>query len=193
MSDLSEDALNPEETIEPSPPSSQWPMFITITLLIAALSLTGVMLLHYAEKRVPEEGAAEPTLAVDEKAETSTNQVEKTGFSFASIKNFFSSDDKPEAEVAEADGPTPAAEKEASSGGFKLFGDRGANVRWPKLKLTGFGTSTDGSGGFAIINNNQIHPGQLIEGKAKLVEVREHDVLVEYQGEQKSLTVDVKN
>ena len=65
-------------------------------------------------------------------------------------------------------------------------------VRWPRLKVTGFGTSTDESEGFAIINGDLVHPGEYA-GKVKLVEIRTHDVVVEYQGERKTLTVELEN
>ena len=212
MSDLSKDAPNSEPTIDSPAPSSPWTMLITMVLLVAALSLTGVMFLYYAGKNAPEEPSAKLTSiegephpapaevvpAAKEPAELEPVAEEpaaekKGGFSLASIKNLFTSN---KATTTNAVTEKPAAktvEKEPSSGGFKLFGDRPAKVNWPKLKLTGFGTSADGSGGFAIINNTQVHPGQLINDKVKLVEVREHDVIVEYKGEQKSLTVDVRN
>jgi hypothetical protein len=63
-------------------------------------------------------------------------------------------------------------------------------VKWPRLKLTGFGTATDGLESFAIINGEQTHPGQIID-KVTVVEVRAHDVVVEYKGERKTLTLDV--
>ena len=63
-------------------------------------------------------------------------------------------------------------------------------VRWPKLKLTAFGKSSDGQSGFAKINGQYVLPGGLIGGKVRLVEIRPHDVVVEYQGETRSLTID---
>lgn len=65
-------------------------------------------------------------------------------------------------------------------------------VRWPRLKMTGFGQSADGTEKFAIINNDLVHLGEYA-GKVKLVEVRAHDVVVEYKGERKNLTVELKN
>ena len=61
---------------------------------------------------------------------------------------------------------------------------------WPRMKLTGFGKSKEESGNFAIINGKKIHPGQNIAGKVHLVEIRNHDVLVEYKGESRILTIE---
>ena len=58
------------------------------------------------------------------------------------------------------------------------------SARWPKLKLTGFGKSADGKGGFAIINGNQYNIGEP-SGKVSLIEIQAHGVLLEYKGEQK--------
>lgn len=66
------------------------------------------------------------------------------------------------------------------------------SVRWPRLKVTGFGKSTGDSESFAIINGDLVHPGEYA-GKVKLLEIRTHDVVVEYQGEQKTLTLELEN
>ena len=71
----------------------------------------------------------------------------------------------------------------------KLFGNGSDKVRWPKLTLTGFGSGTDQESSFAFINGKKVHLGQRINGKVKLVEIRAHDVVVEYKAEQKTLTV----
>lgn len=66
-------------------------------------------------------------------------------------------------------------------------------ARWPKLTLTGFGISAEGEGGFAILNGEKVHLGQCLDGKTKLVQIRPHDVVVEYRGETKFLTVNTGN
>jgi hypothetical protein len=48
----------------------------------------------------------------------------------------------------------------------------------------------DADGGFAIINEKQILVGNQI-GDVTLVEIRTHGVVVELDGEQKTLTVDL--
>lgn len=77
---------------------------------------------------------------------------------------------------------------ESEPGARKLFGGS-SSVRWPKLKLTGFGRAADGEGGFAIINGDQVLLNNYIDD-VKLVEIRAHGAVVEYKGEQKLLTVD---
>jgi len=59
-------------------------------------------------------------------------------------------------------------------------------VRWPKLKVTGFGTSTDIDGSFAIINGQRVLLNHYING-VQLVEIRAHDIVVEYKGERRIL------
>jgi hypothetical protein len=71
----------------------------------------------------------------------------------------------------------------------RFFPRDNAEVRWPKLKLTGFGRSADGEGGFGIINEKHVLKGQEISG-VKLVEIRAHGVVLEYKGERKTLAVD---
>jgi len=61
---------------------------------------------------------------------------------------------------------------------------------WPRLKLAGFGKSEEESGNFAIINGKKIHLGQYVAGKVKLVEIRDHDVIVEFKNERRILTIE---
>lgn len=71
-------------------------------------------------------------------------------------------------------------------------GSSDGNVRWPRLRMTGFGKSSDGTEDFAIINGDLVHPGENA-GKVTLVEVRARDVVVEYRGERKTLTVELED
>jgi hypothetical protein len=63
-------------------------------------------------------------------------------------------------------------------------------THWPRLKLAGFGKSEDESGNFDIINGKKVHPVQNIAGRVKLIEIRDHDVLVEFKGESRILTIE---
>ena len=177
MSELSNEPPIPEEAIETEESSSSWTMFVTMILLIAGLALSSTMMLHYSsKKRGTTDETPEHTFNVAkllEKAKTYTKDLQKPK----------------EAQPAE---PQQAVQTEERGIG-KLFGARTDHVRWPKLKLTGFGSSTEGDGGFAIINGDQVHLGQLIDGKVKLTQIRSLDVVVEYMGESKTLTVDLQN
>lgn len=150
-------------------------MLVTMILLIAALMLTGTMMLYYASTRDGQ--------LVD--------AAEKQNDSSFSMSTLLEKVRKPD--DAAAANPTDITEPENGSSGFSLFGNRSDKVRWPKLKLTGFGTATDGSESFAIINNHHYHQGQLINGKITLQEVRDYDVVVVYMGETNTLTVNVQD
>ncbi len=178
MSELNNEPPTEEEPINIEEPSSSGPMLITMLLLISGLILTGTMMLHYSAKRVAgADGTASPSFSL-------TNLLSK-GEEFAKqLQN----PEKEEA-VAQVENPAESQDQKRS----KLFGNREKKVNWPKLKLTGFGSSTEGGGDFAIINGKQVLQGQLIDGKAQLTEIRSHDVMVEYMGETKTLTVDIKN
>ena len=63
-------------------------------------------------------------------------------------------------------------------------------MKWPKLKLEGFGKSADGEGGFAIINGKQILVGGSI-GDVKVLQIKTHGVLVELENEQRVLSVEL--
>lgn len=65
-------------------------------------------------------------------------------------------------------------------------------AKWPKLKITGFGKSADGTEKFAIINGDLVHPGEFA-GKIQLIEVRIRDVVVEYNGERRTLTLPLED
>lgn len=86
---------------------------------------------------------------------------------------------------------TEKAEKETETSNLNaLFSERDLMTHWPRLKLAGFGKSEDESSNFAIINGKKVHPGQSIAGKVTLVEIRDHDVMVEFKGETRILTIE---
>ncbi len=89
--------------------------------------------------------------------------------------------------------PSASTGSNPSDSSFKKFfsggGGGDGSVRWPKLKVTGFGTSADAEGGFAIINGKHVLVNTFI-GEVKLVEIRTHGAVVEYKGEQKILPVE---
>lgn len=187
MSELSNEPSIPEEPLElgEEQAASQGTMLVTMLLLIAGFLLSSAMLLHYGFKAAPSEDGRPgfDLAAFKAKKQAFTEQLKKA--------------EKPEPaearQTTETQVATAEEKKPEPSGGIKLFGSKGDKVRWPKLKLTGFGSSSEGSGGFAIINDKQYHPGQVIDGKAKVVEIRSQDVVVEYMGETRTLTVNVQD
>ena len=178
LSDLSNETPIPEESapIEETT-TSPWTMLITMLLLISGFLLAGTMLFHYSAPKIGADG-----------------ETKKVPFDLATLKakgkSFVEKVKLPEKSVVEEPAIAAGSEESAVS---KLFGSRSDNVRWPKLKLTGFGSATTGDGDFAIINGKQVHLGQLIDDKVRLQLIRSHDVVVEYMGETKTLTVDVKH
>ena len=182
VSELSnEPSIQPEDSEESgNTPSHSGTMLVTMLLLIAGFSLSSFMLFYYGVKAGNTDGTQRKLFdfaALKEKGAAYTAQLK--------------SPDKPES--GDHADPGAAATDQKKSEGLKLFSSKNnGKVRWPKMKLTGFGTSSDGTEGFAIINGKQFHPGQLIDGKAKLVEVRSQDVVLEYMGETRTLTVDIK-
>ncbi|MDF7823653.1 general secretion pathway protein GspB [Pontiellaceae bacterium B12227] len=181
MSNLSNDASLPENPADENDSgTSPKVMLTTIVLLIAGLFLTGFMMLHYARQQ------SAPL------AETAMNQQQGTGgLTIQKASSLLKTLTPSEQSDAKATAETKTKTAEKSSGFNQLFQDREDHVRWPKLKLTGFGTASDGSGGFAIINGHQYHEGQFINGKVRLLEVRKHDVLVELNGSTQTLTVNI--
>jgi len=153
-------------------------MLVTILLLICALVLTSIMMIHYSMRmQGSEEGIS--------------------SFSFADLKGTgqkipmaISSD--PESEAAPDD--EQIVQNESINEKFgKLLQSNNDQVRWPKIKVTGLGSSKGGDGDFAIINGKQLHPGQTGKDGIKLIEVHTHDIVVEYMGEQKSFPLDLKD
>ncbi len=153
-------------------------MLVTMVLLIAVLLFTSLMMVHYsgASKALAGASTDEGTHTAPQ-AEQTVPIAEQAGALIRSLKGNDS-----EKEQAE----------EKSGRLVGLFGNREGGVRWPRLELTGFGTSINRRESFAIINDHQYHPGQLINGKVTLVDVQDHYVVVECQGETRNLTVDNK-
>ncbi|QBG49182.1 hypothetical protein EGM51_17925 [Verrucomicrobia bacterium S94] len=146
-------------------------MIITMILMTSALILTAVMMIDYATRKKNESTA---TAAAEKPL--------KPGKALTFLKTLTTHTNAPE--------ETTEAERENS---FSFFGKSDGNRRWPKLKLTGHGMRPDGSGAFAIINGHQYQTGQFINGKVRIIEIRQNDVLVEFSGETNTLIVDVHN
>lgn len=179
MSELSNKLQHPDDSEnETDKKAAPAVMLVTMVLLIAVLLLTALMMLHYSGASEALTGAStENGTNTTAQAKETATITEQAGALIHSLKSSDSEKDQAE---------------EKSGGLAGLFGNREGGVRWPRLELTGFGTSTDRRESFAIINDHQYHPGQLINGKVTLVDVQDHYVVVEYQGESRNLTVDNK-
>ncbi len=177
MTDLSNTPPIPENEDITSEPSSPWVMLISMLLLISVLILSSAMLVHYAMNG--KEGAARESV-----------------FDFAKLmekgKQFSTRPEIPEEQrKTENEPPVATASKPSDSAIKKFFSGEGrGSVRWPKLKLTGFGTPANGEVGFAIINGKHVVAGSTVNG-ATLEEILGHGVLVEYKGETKTLIIEV--
>jgi hypothetical protein len=174
VSDLSKNPDIQDEIYDGHEASSPWSMLFTMLLLIAGLLLASILMINHVSKKRAESG--EPAF----------------GFSELIAKGKAMTDRTPSSPAAE---PVVAPAESSTLDNLKqMVSNAGSSdkVRWPRLKLTGFGTSTDGLDSFAIINGEQVHPGQIVD-KVTVVEVRTRDVLVEYKGEQKTLTMDVND
>lgn len=175
MSDLSTPPEIQSERYDDGAASSPWTMLITMLLLIGGLLLASTLMINHLSKAKAESG--EMGLDFSEllsKAQAMMVRIPPT--------------QNGETETA------PSSQSSPLDNLKQIVSSTGSsdNVRWPKLKLTGFGASTDGLESFAIINGDQVHPGQMV-GKVKVVEVRTHAVVVEYMGEQKLLTTDFQD
>ena len=150
------------------PRQSPWLMLISLVLLISGLLLTSFLMLFYAWQH--------------------TGQSTMKSFDFSALmkRNTTSAP-----QTAEAQPVQPVAADQNAQPNKALFTkSNGDNVKWPRLKLSGFGTSSDGKSGFAIINGNQVLQGETL-GKVTLLEVHAHAVVVEYMGVHKALTMDI--
>ena len=175
MTELSNDPPIQEPDKEAPEQTSSWIMLTSMLLLIAGLVLTSAMLVHYAlDRNIGEDGSRFDVSQLLEKGKTLSDQA----------KAKMGEGNKPKTVIEE---PKPGQSTEVSVKRF--FPSVNAEVRWPKLKLTGFGRSADGEGGFGIINEKHVLKGQEISG-VKLVEIRAHGVVLEYKGERKTLAVD---
>lgn len=140
-------------------------MLVTMVLLISGLLLTSAMLLHYGLKK--------------------TGGPEASGQGLAQLLS--------QLKTREAKDPAAAEAAEKSTGFslknlFSRSGDK--QTRWPRLKLSGFGLPSEGERGFAIINGKHVIEGSTISG-ARLTEIQEHGVVLEYKGETRTLIVEI--
>ncbi len=166
MSNTDNTFPSPEDQLDDAESRPSGTMLVTLVLLIAGLLLSSFMMLHYGFKA----GGKKATLPSLNFSELKPYQHELNQSSL-------------QESVAQEDSST-----EQDSGGIsQLLASRSEKVRWPRLRVTGFGRSSDGTG-FAIINGKQVFLGELVDGKAKLIEVRSHDVVVEYMGETRILS-----
>lgn len=152
-------------------------IFTTILLLIGGLLLTSAMLFYYGLKGAGENAESISGLTQIWELATSKPTQAQT---------------KPEIDTLPVATTTPDAEAKPAGISFKnIFSKEGTgSVRWPRLKLAGFGLPSDGEVGFAIINGKQIIEGNTI-GDVTLVEILDHGVIVEYKGETKTLIVEM--
>lgn len=148
---------------------SPWVMLTSLLLLIVGLLLTSFMLLYYAWQRTDHAGFDSIDLTRILHHNTPKTAAHET----------------PASEPTTAAVDLPAAGNHVNA---NLPASGNEKVKWPKIKLSGFGTSSDGSGGFAIINGEQVLQGGSV-GKITLLEVHAHAVILEYMGEQKSMTM----
>ena len=166
MSDLINTDPMPEET--PSKEistASPWTALFTMLLLSIGFLVTSALLIRQAFNTKNSEG--EPIITVSSLIEDVKTRSATTPIAMS--QNCEETSDLKE--IPPDEPATPATGK----------------VKWPHLKLIGFGKSADGTESFAIINNQQVHPGEYV-GKVMLSEVRANDVIVEYKGEYKILT-----
>jgi len=177
VSNLSNEVPFPKEPINDENPTPSRVMLFTLLLLIAGLLMTGTMMLYYSNAH---RGDREQTTAATAEPAQTDNPLS----SF--IEKMDSKTRAPDSDSA----------KTNTGRGVmgQLFGGRNNfSANWPKLKLTGFGSATDGSGGFAIINNHQYRRGHRTNGKSKLIEIEKHDVLMEYEVETNTISMNISD
>lgn len=177
MTDLSNTPPDPEnDNDNPESPTSPRVMLITMILLISGLALSSVMFLNYAMdgREEGDQTMASAFAKLMEKGKALIPEPEP-------MKN-----PKPLEEE-----PLETTEIASGSSMMRFFSsEKPTVVRWPKLKLTGFGKGYNGQSDFAIINNEQILVGTPID-EVMLIEVLTQGVVVEYKGERKTLNVKV--
>jgi hypothetical protein len=163
--------LIPENDNDVPESSSPWVMLISMFLLISLFILSSALLLQYA---------------ADKRGDAEGNGIDFAGF----LKQGKAFTEGMRAKKEPGETPAEVQDSQGSESTTWNFFSGNGTVRWPKLKLTGFGTSTDDEeGGFAIINGTQVLLNTYI-GDVKLVEIQAHGAVVEYKGEHKLLTVD---
>jgi hypothetical protein len=152
-------------------------MLITMLLLISGLILSSATLVHFAMDG--KEGEA---------WEAIVNSAAGGGKEFSEKMQAAGEPGEP---VEEPSAATASSSSDSSIMRFFSGGGGGgkSSVRWPKLKVAGFGKSTDTEAGFAIINGKHVLVNNFI-GEVQLVEIRAHGAVVEYKGEQKVLSVE---
>ncbi len=170
MTELSNEPSIHENDTETERSPSTGVMLVSILLLIAGFLLASAMLIHYGTKGKAENGYPMPGLS---------QTLERAKGRIASAKT--------DAETPAPDKPQATATKPKKTGTKGFFH---GGVRWPRLKLTGFGIPADGEIGFAIINGKYVVDGEKANG-VTVVEIFEHGVRVEYKGETKTLSVDL--
>ena len=175
MSDLSKIPEIQDEIYDGREAPSPGAMLFTMVLLIAGLLLASVLMMNHVNKTAGESG---------EKGLHFSGLVAKA-------KAMTTGGPSPQT-VEPVAAPTPQSSPLENLKNMVSSTSSSDKVRWPRLKLTGFGTSTDAQESFAIINGKQVHPGQIVD-KVEVVEIRAYDVVVEYMGAQKTLTVDVQD
>ncbi len=175
MSEVSDSNLMPSgDLTEEEEVHAQWTMLLTILLLIAGFLFASTLLMHQVvQARSPEDKPIFQLFSLIEKGKS---------FAARAPARETPSEEIRETQSSPLEGIKKIVISQVSS----------EKVRWPRLRMTGFGKAADGSEGFAIINGELVHPGELA-GKVTLVEVRAHDVVVEYKGERKNLTVELKD
>lgn len=174
MSDLIDsNPMDDENITDGQEEHASWNMLVTMLLLIIGFLFASVLLLQQTISTRTSDG--EPIFQMS----TIIEKVSQTRDKLSPA---------PKTPVAEE-----SEEKSSPLDNLKqmVANQTGEKVRWPRLKLTGFGTSSDGTE-FARINGDVVYPGGY-SGKVKLVEVRTHDVIVEYKGERKTLTLELED
>ena len=165
------------DNITPASSPSPGVMVVSMLLLISGLILSSAMLMHYA---------------MDGKEGTDKEFT----FDFAKLmekgKEFSAKAQTARKQASTENAPPAAMDSTSGDSIFRKFFSRGegGTVRWPKLKLTGFGTPSSGEAGFAIINGKYIVVGSTVNG-ATLVKILDYGVLLEYKGERKTIAVEV--
>ena len=152
--------------------TSQKAMLTTTFLLISGLILTSVMLILYGFDNPKNQKSPEQIQAWEQfKLQLTELKSEKKTDTTAP------SPDALDSSIKSSEPSIKNWLSKISSG----------NVRWPNLQLTGFSKGKITS---AIINNKQVMEGGVIKG-AKVLEIQEYGVLMEYKGETKTLSVEI--
>lgn len=173
MSEQSPSQIEEPDTVLLVKQSSPWVMIITMLLLISGFMLTSVMLLYYAMDGKSEDG---------QQSAFSLGKLLEKGKTWTAEASAARAEDRNEKEASATDSQESVVSK--------FFGNKDDGpIRWPKLKLTGFGRSADEEGAFAIINGKHVLVNSYL-GDVKLLEIRTHGAVVEYRGEQRLLTVE---